>query len=120
VADFILDMDMCVEAAESEIDRVTARKKRFDGAARRMREYVLRVMEMRDQDKIVCNTCELVRRLNPESVEITQPHLIPDDMKRVPPPPALVPDKAKIKEAIKSGHHVEGARLTRTARLVIQ
>ena len=120
IADFILDMEGSAQAAADEMDRLAKRMKSFQSAENRMREYVLRIMEMRGVETVQCSTVTLRRKENPVTVEITNPEMIPDKLKRVPPAPPPQPDKTAIKEAIKSGETVPGARLFRKVKLVIQ
>ena len=57
---------------------------------------------------------------NPPSVVIDSPDMIPAEFMKAPPPPPPSIDKVAIKEALKSGTEVPGARLNQELRLEIK
>lgn len=120
IADFIVDMEESADAARIEINRLLARELSFLAKAKRLKEYVMHVMETRGTDRLETPLVTLERRLNPESVEILSADLIPDEYKRTVAPPTPQPDKTKIKDALKSGKDVAGAKLVRRPRLVMK
>ena len=62
---------------------------------------------------------EAVQRRLDELVVAHEPQIPPSFMV-APPPPALVPDKAALKAALKAGKDIPGARLARGQRVEIK
>ena len=107
------------DAIDAEIARLKAlkdsRHKRADG----VRAYLKREMIRTNITRIECPRFVIALRNNPESVEIFDTRMIPGAFMRVPPVPEAQPDKAAIKEAIKAGLEVPGARLAVGQRIAI-
>ena len=77
-------------------------------------------MEAMQIEKIECPLFKVAIQKNPAAVDIFDALSIPADYMTTPKPPAPAPDKAKIKDAIKAGQEVPGARLTQSTRLSIK
>jgi hypothetical protein len=105
---------------DMEIDRLKALKAGRERVAAGLRAYIKRNMESAGIEKIECPLCRITIQKNPPAVEIFDSASIPlaymTDPKPVPP----MPDKALIKQAIKDGFEVAGARMTQSTRLAIK
>jgi hypothetical protein len=101
--------------AKTEIERLRARQQSAEKAAARLEAYVLHVLRERDGRPLKGrNTTFLTRRS--EAVVIDDLNQIPDQFKRV----TVMTDVPKIavRDAIKSGITVPGARLEQHEHLV--
>jgi hypothetical protein len=98
---------------------MAARRKAIENRAEGLRRYVLTSMQVAGVQKIECPFFKLAIQNNPPAVDVFEPGLIPAEfMKQEPPPPPEI-DKAAIKEAIKAGREVPGAKLSQGQRLAI-
>ena len=101
--------------AKAEIERLRQRQQTAKKAGARLEGYLLQVIRQRDGRPLRGrNTTFSIRRS--ESLEITDPLLIPDQWKRI----TVVTDipKIPIKEAIKAGQQVPGAHIEQHENLV--
>lgn len=120
VAYAIRNLEASAAAIKEAEAQMAERRKRIEKRADAIREYLLTCMQLANVTKIECPHFALSIAKNPASVDIYEPGLIPADyMKEVPPPPAA-PDKTLIKQAIKDGFEVPGARLVQGVRLAIK
>lgn len=106
-----------IKAAEKEM---SDRRKSIENRAEHLREYTKTCMEVAGVSKIECPHFALSIKNNPESVDIFEPSLIPAEYMRTPEPPPPAPDKTAIKNAIKDGFEVAGAKLVSGTRLDIK
>lgn len=97
------------EAIKNEIDRLTAMKKTVDNRIDKFKEYVKENMERLDISKIDTELGTLSVSKNPISVEIYDEALITDEYRKERVTVAI--DKTAIKNDLKAGKKVEGARL---------
>ena len=107
------------DAVDAEIARLKALKDARHKRAEGVRAYLKREMTRTGITRIECPRFVIGLRNNPESVEIFDPRMIPRAFMRLPPLPEAAPDKTAIKEAIKAGLEVPGARLTTSQRVTI-
>lgn len=109
-------------AIDAEIARLQALKTRREKVAQGMRDYIKTCMEHAAIEKIDCPLFSISIRKNPPAVDITDMLSLPAEYWTTPEPkpPVAAPDKAAIKDAIKSGVDVIGARLTQTTRLEVR
>jgi len=120
VAKFIRNLE-CVAAAKRE-----AGKQMFESAARierradSIRAYLLFNMEFSGLTRIECPEFTIAVRKNPASVIIDDEAALPPRFIVQPEPPAPRPDKAAIRDALKAGEAVPGARLVQSDRLEIK
>jgi Siphovirus Gp157 len=101
--------------AKAEIERLRLRQQAAEKAAARLEGYILHVLRQRDGRPLKGrNVTFSVRRT--ESVVIDDPNQVPEQWKRV----TVTTDvpKVPIKEAIKAGQFVPGARLQTNEHLV--
>lgn len=121
VAAYCLNLDAEADAVEAAgkklIERARAIRARHEG----LRAYLYANMKRCGITEIRANdgTFKAAIRQNPEAVDIVAPEAIPESMQRVIPE-RREPDKAAIKEALKAGIDVPGARLVRGERLEIK
>lgn len=109
-------------AIDVEIVRLQALKARREKIAQGMRDYIKDCMEHTGMEKIDCPLFSISIRKNPPAVDITDRLSLPAQywVTPTPTPPVAAPDKNAIKNAIKAGIDVIGARLTQTTRLEIK
>ncbi len=100
--------------------RVVARRKALQARAKRLREYLLAGMQAAGVDKIEHPEAVVSIRKNPAALEVFDERQVPAEFMRQPEPPPPAPDKTAIKDAIKAGRDVPGARLVQGVRLEIK
>jgi len=112
-------------AAEAEVyaahaKRMQDKAKAIAARSESLKAYLLNNMQAVSVSEIKGDGFSIKLQNNPESVEVFQPELIPALFMRVPPVPEAQPDKTSIKEALKAGADIPGARLTRSVRVGIK
>jgi len=119
--------------ARAEENRIAAWRGSLESGLARFKDYLVRCIELSGSKKVEADNGSLAIQANPESVEITDATLIPDEFQTVTVkmPAALYrdllqyaitsherdsigdatfnPNKSAIKEAIKSGRDIPGA-----------
>lgn len=120
VAMFVRNLEASAEAIKNAEGQMAARRKAIENRSARIREYLKQQMERCGIQKIDGPHFRLAVRENPPSVIVEDEKAIPQEFMRTPPPPASVPDKKAIGEAIKGGKDVPGARVERATRLEIK
>jgi hypothetical protein len=115
IAGVLSSLDNVAANAKTEIERLRARQQSAEKAAQRLEAYVLHVLRERDGRPLKGHNVTLSLRRS-ESVVIDDPKQIPDQFKRV----TVTTDVPKIpvRDAIKSGQPVPGARLEQHEHLV--
>ena len=106
-----------LELYTKEIKRLNERKKQIESLQEKLEENLTRAMQEFGIVEIKGKTIRLSFRKS-ESVEIVNVDLIPDDFKIVKT--LIEPDKKYIKQAIKDGVKVEGARIVEKQNLQIK
>ena len=106
---YVRNLDLTSEAIKNEIDRLTIMKKAIDNKNTKFKEYVKENMEKLDLQKIDTELGTLSIAKNPASVEIFDETLISDEYKKEKVTVSI--DKTSIKNALKAGKDVQGARL---------
>ena len=109
-----------VPLIELEIQRLKDLKATRERVAAGLRDYLKTCMESAGIEKIECPLWKVTIQKNPPAVEVFDPLSIPAAYMADPKPPAPAPDKALIKQAIKDGFEVPGARMTQSTRLAIK
>lgn len=120
VAMFARNLESTAAAIKEAEAAMAARRKALEKRADGLRAYLLVSMQRCGISKIDSPHFALAIKNNPASVLIDEPALIPPTYMRQPDPPPPAPDKAAIKDAIKAGQDVPGARLAQTVRLDIK
>jgi hypothetical protein len=115
IAGVLSSLDAVAANAKTEIERLRERQHSAEKACQRLAEYVLRVLRQRDGRPLKGHNVTLTLRRS-ESVVIDDLNQIPDRFKRV----TVTTDVPKIpvRDAIKSGQTVPGARLEQHEHLV--
>lgn len=103
------NLDLTSEAIKNEIDRLTTMKKAIDNKNAKFKEYVKQNMEELELQKIDTELGTLSIAKNPASVEIYDENMISDEYKKEKVTVTI--DKTAIKNALKDGKEVQGARL---------
>ncbi len=106
---YVRNTELMSEAIKNEIDRLTAMKKAIDSKMEKFKEYVKVNMQDLGLEKIPTELGILSVVKNPVSVEIYDETLISDEYKKEKVTVSI--DKTAIKNAIKEGKSVQGARL---------
>lgn len=109
VIGYIRNTELMSDAIKTEIERLTAMKKAIDNKTDKFKEYVKVIMQELGLEKISTELGTLVVAKNPASVEINDETLIADEYKKEKVTVTI--DKTAIKNAIKAGKDVQGARL---------
>lgn len=120
VAYAIRNMEASAAAIKEAEQQMAERRKRIEKRADQVRDYLKTCMELAGVSKIDCPHFALSIAKNPASVEIFEADLIPAQYMKKPEPPPPAPDKAAIKQAIKDGIDVPGAKLAQGTRLTIK
>lgn len=112
-----LGMDADIEAIDAEIDRLTQRKKRIQSQEQSIRDYLKHNMQAIGITNIKCPLFSITLAKGREVVQI-------DDELELPPEfvsinTSVKPDRKKIKEALKNGDTVPGARIVRNDETLI-
>lgn len=108
---------VAIKQAEADM---AARRKALETRATYLRTYLLENMQATGITRIECPQFVLSVRDNPVAVDVFDAAQIPTSFLRQPEPPPPAPDKAAIKDALKAGLDVPGARLTRSQRLEVK
>ena len=120
VAFFARNLESTAAAIKQAEADMAARRKAMENRADGLKRYVFESMKFAGIEKIECPHFRLSIKNNPAAVEIFEPGLVPASFMRTPEPPPPAPDKTAIKEALKAGQDVPGARLTSSQRLEIK
>ena len=107
-------------AIDAEIGRLQALKAHRVKIAAGLRSYLMDNMLRMQVEKIDCPMFSISIRANPPSVDVFDPLQLPISYMVTPLPPPDRPDKTLIKEALKAGKDVPGARLVQGQRLAIK
>lgn len=113
--------EMHVPTIDAEIARLQALKARRQKIAQGLRDYLRHNMETAGIERIECPMFELKLKRNPPAVEVLDDAQIPALFWTfpAPKPPEQRIDKNAIKNAIKAGLEVPGARLVQHTRLEV-
>jgi hypothetical protein len=114
------NFDASAAAIKDAEAQMAARRKAIENRAAGLRAYLLNCMQATGIKKIECPHFALTVRDNPPSVDVFDGAQLPAEFLRQPEPPPPAADKAAIKDAIKAGREVPGARLTQGQRLEIR
>lgn len=120
VAAVARNMESFAEQIKKAEAAMAQRRAALENRAKRLRAYLQENLERAGVHKIESPWFTLAIKKNPPAVEIYDPSAIPDTFKRVPPIPMPEPDKTAIKDALKAGTDVPGARLVQGTRLDIK
>jgi hypothetical protein len=106
-------------ALDTEIDRLTARRKRARSAQDRLTKYIQDNMERMNATRLQGGTFEFKIQQNPESVLVMDESAVPDECKKSTT--TVTVDKRLVLEMYKKhGEIAPGCNVVRTTRLVIK
>lgn len=111
------NFEASIPAIDHEIKRLQDMKKAKQARADALRNRVKDAMIVMGREKITCPLFELRIQKNPASVEVYEEALVPSEFWRTP---AQVIDKTALKEALKAGREIQGARLTQGESLRVK
>ncbi len=123
VARFVANQDAMATAIEDASVAMADRAKRLRKRNEYLRNYLLTHMQLAGIKKLDSPELVVSVKANPSKVIVFDEAAVPADLKRwtpPAPPPALVPDKKLIADAIKAGTDVPGCRLEQGFRLEIK
>lgn len=115
-AAIIKQLNITADMIAEEIKRLQERKRAFENRAERIKEYLLKQLELAGIEKVSTATFTVSIRKNPPSVDVYDVNKIPSGFQIV----KYDIDKAAIKKALTSGHDVPGARLVQGKSLQIR
>jgi hypothetical protein len=121
VAAYIAQREMEADAIEARLKEISKRVKSMRNRAAHLRAYMADCMRTAGITEIAVEDKLLTVKLYPgrdESVDVYDESLLPESLMRVKV--VREPDKTGIKAAIKSGQDVQGARVVKRDRLVIE
>lgn len=113
-------MEADIPAIDAEIKRLQGLKKARQDKADALRKYVLDNMLACDIQSIDAPLFSIKVAKNPPKVDIFDERQLPAHYLTDPPPPAPVPDKKLIAQALKDKADVPGARLVQGFRLNVK
>jgi hypothetical protein len=113
----IKSMEDDVTAINEEIKRLQSIKTAKSNAAERMKESISNAMEIYGIDKVTSPTLNLSFRKS-ESVEVDLVEALSNDFKIIKT--TVTADKVAIKQAIKQGENITGARIVEKFNLQIK
>ncbi len=114
------NLDYLVEAGRQAEKQVAALRRAREARIERLKAYMQACMEIAGITKVECPEFQAAIRKNPPKVVIDDEAQVPAPYWRQPEPPPPVLDKERIKEDIKAGIDVPGARLEQTTRLEVK
>lgn len=120
VAYAIRNLEAAAEAIQEAEKQMAERRKRIENRAGHIRDYLKNCMDLAQVSKIECPHFVLSIAKNPAAVEVFEQDLIPAHYMKYPEPPPPSVDKTKVKDALKDGTDVPGAKLSQGTRLVIK
>jgi len=120
VAMYIRNLEASAEAIKQAEKQMADRRKAKEAKAERIKSYLLDNMLRTGISKIDCPYFSISIRKNPPAVEVLNPDAIPAEYLDIPPMPAPVLNKNRLKDDLKNGVVVEGARLTQGHSLQIK
>lgn len=119
VAKFIKSMDAEIDVIKAEEKRLADRRKAVENKRDRVKKYIADQLQLMGIDKVKLPTVTIALQNNPPALQIQDESLIPASYLTVIPE-QLMPDKAKIKDDLKSGVDIPGVVLTQGKSLRIR
>ncbi|MFW9595947.1 MAG: siphovirus Gp157 family protein, partial [Macromonas sp.] len=115
----IRSMRQHADMVDAEIKRLTKLKKHYEQRADALEESTLALLQSTGIHTIEGDLMVVKIRSNPPAVDVFDPAQVPTEYLRTPEPPPPAPDKTAIKDALKRGIDIPGARLIQTQRLAV-
>lgn len=115
---FVNHLSSDSEAIEKEIERLEDMKRKTENAKKWLTEYLKRSMEQDSVSELDFTTFKAKIKKNPPKLALEDPAKIPDKFWKLVSKQEL--DKEAVKEAIKQGEEIKGAKIVQTTRLEIK
>ena len=103
---------------DAELDRLKALKTQINNKKESVNHLIEYSMDKMEVNELNFGSIKAVRKLNPPKVVLDESVQLPSEYTRQKI--IIEPDKTKIKEALKAGTVVEGARLQQDSRIEIK
>ena len=124
VGAYILNQSATIDMMKNHVKQMQEKIAHAEHQAERLKQYLADGMKMTGINEIKANDGTFSVKLyidRDESVEIDPAATFPPELCNPPkPPPPLTPSKTLIKEAIKRGEPIAGARIVKKDRLMIK
>lgn len=120
VAMFARNLEASAESIKQAEKQMADRRKALENKAEKVRQYILDNMLKTGISKIDCPYFSLSVKKNPPAVDVIQQDMIPMEYFDIPPMPAPQLNKTRLKDDLKNGVVVDGARLTQGHSLQIK
>ena len=120
VSMFIKNLEATAESIKQAEKQMADRRKSIETKAQKIKDYLKENMIKTGITKIESPYFQISLKNNPESVDVISQQLIPEKYFIQPPLPEKVLDKVALKEDLKAGIEVDGARLIRGQRVEIK
>jgi chromatin segregation and condensation protein Rec8/ScpA/Scc1 (kleisin family) len=120
VAAFARNLETTAAAIKDAEASMAARRKALERRAESLRHYLLHNMQRAGIRRIDSPHFTIAVKDNPPAVDVFDVLQLPAEFMRQPEPPPPSPDKAAIKEALKAGVEVPGARMKESQRLEVK
>ena len=124
VGAYILNQSATVDMMKAHIKTIQVKIAHAENQAERLKDYLSENMKMTGISEIKANDGTFSVKLyidRDESVDVDPLAEFPPELCNQPkPPPPLTPSKTLIKEAIKRGEPIAGARIIKRDRLTIK
>lgn len=118
VAKFMRNLESAASAIKEAEQQMAQRRKAIESRAQGLKDYLKHNMEASGITRIESPWFVLAVQKNPASVELADEDALPDEFKQEVV--TVKADKTAIKEALKAGQEVPGARLAQGTRLAIR
>ena len=120
IAKFVLGLEAEADAIDAAAKAMQERANRRRNRAENIRAYMLFQFQQAGVTEVHCPEFTLRVRKNPESVQIDDPELVPQEFMVQPPPADPRPDRKGILAALKAGTPVPGCYRFQGERLEIK
>lgn len=117
IAKLIRNLESDVSAFKEEEDRLKTKRQAAENKVKWLKTYLEDNMKLTGKTKFKSGMFNFAIQKNPESVNITDERIIPEDFLILQPPKV---DKNSLKELLKSGVEIPGAELKQTESLRIR
>lgn len=120
VAMYIKNLQALSDARKAAEKEMYESRRNLDLKIERLKSYQIQAMIRTGIKKMDFPEFSISIRTNPPSIDVLNMDSIPDDYFDIPPPPAPVLNKNRLKDDLKEGVIIEGARLTQSTSLQIK
>lgn len=120
VALFARSLESLAASIKDAEAAMAKRRKALEARSERLRTYMLDCMQLAGVQRIESPHLQISVKKTPPSVDVFDAAQLPADYLRQPEVPPPAPDKAAIRDALKSGMDVPGARLVSGVRIDIR